>query len=106
MVDTGIHHFEWTRQQAVDFLMENTAFSRQYVELQADRYITWPGQATSYRMGEKAIREIRERREQQQGASFNLKQFHADVLACKGPLYDLEECIERREESRGVDTDE
>merc|ERR1712038_392874 len=59
VVDTGIHALGWTRQEAVDYMVANTALSRVAVEREVDRYITWPGQATAYKVGERKIRELR-----------------------------------------------
>ncbi len=56
VVDTGMHAMGWDRQRVVNYLLDNTAFSRAYIELQADRYSAWPGQATGYKMGERMIR--------------------------------------------------
>jgi len=56
VVDTGIHAFDWTREEAIDYLLSNTALSRYSCEAQVDRYISWPGQATAYKMGERTIR--------------------------------------------------
>lgn len=91
VVDTGIHHFGWSRQKAIDYLLANTAFSLSYIELQVDRYITWPGQATAYKMGEQAIRNLRAKLEKEE--DFDIKQFHTDVLTCYGPMNLLEDCV-------------
>ncbi len=56
VVDTGIHYYGWSRQKALDFLVENTPISRARAETEVDRYITLPGQATAYKMGERQIR--------------------------------------------------
>ena len=93
VVDTGIHALKWTREDAIDYLLKNTAFSRAYCELQVDRYITWPGQATAYKIGEKEIRRLRAKLEEEEGDEFDLKRFHANVLFCLGPLDKLEECL-------------
>lgn len=90
----------WDRTKVVDYLLANTAFSRAYAELQADRYAAWPGQATSYKMGERAIRALREKKENHIG--FDLREFHADYLSCLGFMDDLEECVEEREVARGA----
>ena len=92
VVDTGIHHFKWSRQKAIDYMLANADFPRDLVENEIDRYITWPGQATAYAMGERAIRELRTKLENEDDA-FDLKQFHADILSCQGPMFALEECV-------------
>ncbi|KLE35390.1 DUF885 domain-containing protein [Aurantiacibacter luteus] len=80
VVDTGIHAFGWTRQQAVDYMVENTALSRENIESEVNRYITWPGQALAYKLGELKIRELRTRAETALGADFDLRAFHDAVL--------------------------
>ena len=67
VVDTGIHAMGWTRQQAIDYLAERTALSRHEVTTEIDRYISWPGQALAYKMGELKIRELRARAEEALG---------------------------------------
>ena len=59
MVDTGIHAFGWSGGQAVEYLLSHTAYSRERAEAEVDRYITWPGQATTYAMGARQITEAR-----------------------------------------------
>jgi uncharacterized protein (DUF885 family) len=81
VVDTGIHAMGWTRQQAIDYMAERTALSRHEVTTEVDRYISWPGQALAYKMGELKIRELRARAEQKLGTSFDLRAFHDAVLA-------------------------
>lgn len=81
VVDTGIHHLGWTRQQAIDYLTQNTALSQREIANEVDRYISWPGQALSYELGYLKIRELRERAEKQLGEKFDLRAFHDMVLA-------------------------
>ncbi len=81
VIDTGIHSQGWTRQQALDYLAENTSLSEANVRAEVDRYISWPGQALSYKMGEIKIRELRKKAEQQLGDRFDLRAFHDAVLA-------------------------
>lgn len=85
VVDTGIHAKNWTRQQAVDYMLANTGLSRQNIEAEVDRYITLPGQATAYKYGELKLRELRRRAEQALGEDFDLREFHVAVLE-GGPL--------------------
>jgi len=80
VVDTGIHHKGWTRDQALAFLHDNTALSDHEIETEVDRYISWPGQALSYYLGEMAIRQGRAKAEAALGAKFNIRAFHDAVL--------------------------
>lgn len=80
VVDTGMHALGWSRQQAIEFLADNTALSMADVIGQIDRYITWPGQALSYKIGELKIREIRAKAESELGKDFNLRDFHTQIL--------------------------
>ena len=80
VVDTGMHAKGWTRQQAIDFMAENTALSLHNIEAEVDRYITWPGQALAYKMGELKIKELRKRASDELGADFDLRRFHDAVL--------------------------
>ncbi|RLA05531.1 MAG: DUF885 domain-containing protein [Gammaproteobacteria bacterium] len=81
VVDTGIHAKNWTRQQARDYLSSNTALSLHNVYTEIDRYITWPGQALSYKMGEIKIKQLRQKAEQVLGENFNVRDFHDAVLS-------------------------
>lgn len=80
VVDTGIHAKGWTREQGQAYLMENTALARHEVETEVDRYISWPGQALSYYLGQMAIQEARARAEKALGAKFDIRHFHDTVL--------------------------
>jgi len=80
VVDTGIHALGWTRQQAVDYMLENTALSEGNINAEVNRYITWPGQALAYKLGELKIRELRARAEEALGENFDLRSFHDTVL--------------------------
>ena len=80
VVDTGIHAKGWTRQQAIDYLAENTALSMADVIGQIDRYITWPAQALSYKIGEIKIRQLRAKAEQALGSKFDIRAFHDQML--------------------------
>jgi uncharacterized protein (DUF885 family) len=81
VVDTGMHYLGWTRQQAIQFMAENTALTLHNITAEVDRYIAWPGQATAYKMGELKIRALRRMAEEQLGARFDVRQFHDVVLA-------------------------
>ena len=80
VVDTGIHSKGWSRAQAIRYLHDNSALPDHEIETEVDRYITWPGQALSYYMGELAIREARAKAEKTLGAKFNIRAFHDAVL--------------------------
>lgn len=80
VVDVGMHYKGWTREEAVDFLASNTALSLHEVNTEIDRYIGWPGQAVSYKMGELKIRELRKKAETALGPDFNIRDFHDKVL--------------------------
>jgi uncharacterized protein (DUF885 family) len=81
VVDTGVHAKGWSRAQAIAFLHDNTALSQHEIETEVDRYISWPGQALSYYLGEMAIRRGRARAEAELGARVNIRAFHDMVLA-------------------------
>ena len=92
VVDTGIHAQGWTRVQAQQYLRENTALSDHEIETEVDRYISWPGQALSYYLGEMAIQRERAKAESTLGPKFNLRAFHDAVLETGSvPLPVLEE---------------
>jgi uncharacterized protein (DUF885 family) len=96
VVDTGIHHLGWTRQQAIDYLTVNTALSAREIANEVDRYISWPGQALSYELGYLKIRELRARAEKALGTKFDVRHFHDTVLSTGSvPLPLLEQRIDR-----------
>lgn len=80
VVDTGIHAKGWTREQVVQYMSENTALSLHEVNTETDRYISWPGQALSYKMGELKIRELRKKAEATLGDNFDIREFHEVIL--------------------------
>ncbi|HSP05641.1 MAG TPA: DUF885 domain-containing protein, partial [Acidobacteriota bacterium] len=80
VVDTGIHAMGWTRQQAMDYMASRTALSLHEIETETDRYISWPGQALAYKIGELKIRELRKKAEQELGEKFDIREFHDAVL--------------------------
>lgn len=80
VVDTGIHVKGWTRDQVVDYMSENTALSIHEINTETDRYISWPGQALSYKIGEIKIRELRSKAENELGNKFDIRDFHEVVL--------------------------
>lgn len=80
VVDPGIHEFGWTRRKAQDFLRENTAIAEHEIVTEIDRYISWPGQATAYYIGQLTIQELRHEAEEALGGEFSIKEFHDMVL--------------------------
>jgi len=80
VVDTGIHAKGWTRDQVVDYMASNTALSLHEINTETDRYISWPGQALSYKIGELKIRELRNKAEKALGSKFDIRQFHEIIL--------------------------
>merc|ERR1719233_1509969 len=95
VVDTGLHAMGWSREKAVNYMLENTAMSKDSVEAEVDRYITIPGQACAYKIGERKIRDLRSAAKRQLGDKFSIAEFHRTVLQCVGPMSALETCIER-----------
>lgn len=94
VVDPGLHVKGWTREQAIEFMVAHTALSLHECTTEIDRYIGWPGQAVSYKIGELKIRELRQRAEAALGSRFELRAFH-DLLLSQGavPLFVLEEMV-------------
>lgn len=80
VVDTGIHTKNWTRQQAVQYMLDNTALSEHNVRTEVDRYITWPAQALSYKIGELTIKRLRKEAESSLQDKFDVREFHKAVL--------------------------
>jgi uncharacterized protein (DUF885 family) len=80
VVDTGVHAQGWSREQAIQYLSDNTALPQHEIETEVDRYISWPGQALSYYLGEMAILKAREKAEKALGPKFNIRAFHDAVL--------------------------
>ena len=96
VVDTGMHHLGWSRQQAIDFMYDHTATTRDHVRNEVDRYIAWPGQALAYVTGKREIVRLRERAQHTLGPRFDLRRFHHAVLRNGAiPLTLLDDEIER-----------
>jgi prolyl oligopeptidase len=89
-----MHYFDWTRQDAINYFLDNSAKTQQDVMNEVDRYINWPGQALAYKIGQLKILELRAKAESALGGSFNIKEFHHEVLKRGAlPLDILEEYI-------------
>jgi uncharacterized protein (DUF885 family) len=95
VVDTGMHAKGWSKARAIAFMRDNTALSDANIEAEVNRYISWPGQALGYKIGELKIRELRARGEKALGAKFDLRSFH-DVVLAQGavPLDVLERAVD------------
>jgi len=85
VVDTGMHAFGWSRQEAIDYMLGISALSEHEVRREIDRYITWPGQALAYKIGELKIKELRKKAEQALGEKFDIRRFH-DTIVGNGSL--------------------
>lgn len=85
VTDTGLHHKKWAREQAMAFFRENTLLSERDIQKEVERYISWPGQATSYKVGELKIRALRAKAEKALGPKFDIREFH-DVVLRDGSL--------------------
>lgn len=96
VIDTGIHSQGWTREQAINFMASNTSLSAGNIRAEIDRYISWPGQALAYKLGELQIWEMRRKAERLLGDRFDLRQFH-DVILSNGalPMALLDSVVER-----------
>ena len=96
VIDTGIHRYGWSRERAIEYLASHTALSQREVETEVDRYISWPGQALSYKLGELTMRRLRAEAEAALGPRFDRRKFHDEILALgSAPLPVLEEQIGR-----------
>ena len=81
VVDTGIHALGWSKQMVLDYMSSNTALSLHEINTETDRYISWPGQALSYKIGELKIRELRSIAEKKLGSDFDIREFHEIILS-------------------------
>ena len=95
VVDTGMHIKGWSRQKSINYMLDNTALSEHNVTTEIDRYISWPAQALSYKIGELTIKRLRKQAEEALGANFDLREFHQAVLEHGSiPLSVLDENIQ------------
>jgi uncharacterized protein (DUF885 family) len=81
VVDTGLHHLRWTREQAIEFFFDNVGLTERETLNEVDRYIIWPGQALAYKIGQRAFEAARRAQEQRLGPRFDLRAFHDALLA-------------------------
>jgi uncharacterized protein (DUF885 family) len=94
VVDTGLHYKKWNREQVVQFFHDHSAIDEVEVQSETDRYIVWPGQALSYKVGQLKILELRERAKTKLGDRFDIREFHDQVLGAGAlPMSILEERI-------------
>ena len=96
VVDAGIHYKHWTHQQAIDYLIQNTANAPGDCKHEIERYFIWPGQATGYKIGMLKILALRDKAKAALGDKFDIRQFH-DVVLMNGavPLTVLEELVDK-----------
>ena len=95
VVDTGMHYKNWTREDAVNLFLENTAKTEQDINNEVDRYIAWPGQALAYKIGQLKIMELRDKSKEALGEDFDIKDFHDHILSFGSiPLNILEEKVD------------
>ncbi|RDZ29059.1 DUF885 domain-containing protein [Lysobacter silvisoli] len=96
VTDTGLHSKGWTREQVIKYMLDNSAESETQSTAEAERYIAWPGQALAYKIGELKIQELRRKAQQELGAKFDVREFHAEVLKDGSvPLEVLQQKIDR-----------
>ena len=105
VVDTGLHSEGWTRDQVVDFFRKSGAVDEPTMQAETDRYIAWPAQALSYKLGQLKFRELRERAQKELGRQFDIRSFHDEMLS--GGVLPLDLLDSRtnswiREQKRGI----
>ena len=104
VVDTGLHHKNWARQQAIDYMAANTALPLHEIETEVDRYISWPAQALSYKLGMLDIERLRAKAEKALGPKFDIRAFHDTVLSMGSvPLPVLDDRIDAFIAAGGAD---
>ena len=96
VVDTGLHSQGWTRSQAIDYMLQNSAVTREDAEAEVDRYLAIPGQALAYKVGEMKISQLREQAQRELGPRFDVRAFHTEVLKDGSvPLEILQDKVQR-----------
>ncbi|XP_037802892.1 uncharacterized protein LOC119597398 [Penaeus monodon] len=95
VVDTGLHALGWTREKAIDYMFHHTVMTKTQIEKEVDRYITWPGHALAYKMGQLKISQLRDKAQKELGDKFCIKTFHIIVMESTGPLSLLEEEVNK-----------
>ena len=96
VIDTGLHAFGWTVDQGVEWMMAHSSMTRDQAAAEVERYVAYPGQALSYKIGELKIRELRTRAQSRLGSAFDLKAFHDQILLGGSmPLGILEQKVDR-----------
>jgi len=80
VVDTGLHAMGWSRQQAIDYMTQNSVLAENNIANEVDRYLSWPGQALAYKLGQLEILKLRDEGRKRLGARFDIKGFHDVVL--------------------------
>ena len=105
VVDTGLHAKGWSRQRAIDYMLEHSSVGETAIRADVDRYLVWPGQALAYKMGQLTLRRLRDRAEQELGTTFDVREFHHQILD-NGivPLPVLEQKIDHWIEQRRRDS--
>ena len=95
VVDTGMHAMGWSMEKAIAYLLEHSDFDQEFIAREVSRYVTWPGQAVSYKIGQMEILRQRKRAEHALGDKFYIRQFHQVVLMAAGPLHILEQQVDK-----------
>ena len=94
VVDTGMHYMDWTRQDAINYFLENSAKTKQDIINEVDRYINWPGQALAYKIGQLKILELKNTSKLKLGDEYDVREFHHQILKNGAlPLYMVEQNI-------------
>ena len=94
VVDTGMHYMDWTRQDAINYFLENSAKTKQDIINEVDRYINWPGQALAYKIGQLKILELKNTSKLKLGDDYDVREFHHQILKNGAlPLYMVEQNI-------------
>jgi uncharacterized protein (DUF885 family) len=102
VVDTGMHALQWTREEAIRYMLETEGAHPTEAEAEVDRYVVWPGQALGYKIGMLEIQRLRDRAAGELGERFDIRRFHDELLKDGGvPLQVLEDKVERWIEEEG-----